>query len=422
MAVASVATGGVVLNLIDTPGYPDFVGELRAGLRAADAALFVVSASDGVDAATRALWQECAALGTPRAVAVTKLDVARADIEGTVAAVPGGVRRGRDAALPAGPLRRRPSTGNLGLLTRQVYACTGGERVLTAAGPEHEALLETHRGALIEAIIQESEDDTLLDRYLGGEEVDVDTVIADLLTAVCRGAFYPVVPVSTESGVGLGELLHLFAAAFPPPTDRPLPTAMTPAGRALPPLRCDPDAPAGRGGGAHDQRPVRRRGSASSACSAARCAPTRWCTCPATSPASPGTRSRGTATTTRTSASGRSSSPLGDALRPKPEALAGDLCVVAKLSRAETDGHPQQQGLPRRRRAVGAARPAAARRDPRRDQVRRGQARRRAAAAGGRGPDDAAGAQRRDPPGRALDDGPGPRRRRCSSGCASATP
>ena len=92
MAVASVATGGVVLNLIDTPGYPDFVGELRAGLRAADAALFVVSASDDVDAATRALWQECAALGTPRAVAVTKLDVARADIEGTVAAVPGGVR------------------------------------------------------------------------------------------------------------------------------------------------------------------------------------------------------------------------------------------------------------------------------------------------------------------------------------------
>ena len=57
LAVASVSHEGVVLNLIDTPGYPDFVGELRAGLRAADAALFVVSAADGVDGATMLLWE-----------------------------------------------------------------------------------------------------------------------------------------------------------------------------------------------------------------------------------------------------------------------------------------------------------------------------------------------------------------------------
>src|SRR5450756_203688 len=74
LAVASVSHQGVVLNLIDTPGYPDFVGELRAGLRAADAALFVISAADGVDGATMLLWEECAAIGMPRAVAVTKLD------------------------------------------------------------------------------------------------------------------------------------------------------------------------------------------------------------------------------------------------------------------------------------------------------------------------------------------------------------
>ena len=114
LAVASVATNGVVLNLIDTPGYPDFVGELRAGLRAADAALFVVSASDGVDAATRALWQECAAVGTPRAVAVTKLDVARADIEGTVALCREAFGDLRPAAVPAGAQRWRPSSATSG--------------------------------------------------------------------------------------------------------------------------------------------------------------------------------------------------------------------------------------------------------------------------------------------------------------------
>src|ERR671910_217862 len=82
--VALVGHAGHRITLLDTPGSPDFVGELRAGLRAADAALFVVSAVNGVDATTVQLWEECAAVGMPRAVVITQLDRARADVEDAV--------------------------------------------------------------------------------------------------------------------------------------------------------------------------------------------------------------------------------------------------------------------------------------------------------------------------------------------------
>ena len=80
--VPLTAGGGdtaVKINLLDTPGYADFVGDLRAGLRAADCVLFVVSASEGVDGSTKALWQECEAVGMPRCVVISKLNHPRAD-------------------------------------------------------------------------------------------------------------------------------------------------------------------------------------------------------------------------------------------------------------------------------------------------------------------------------------------------------
>src|SRR3954465_13745553 len=84
LAVAPLVHRGTKVNLVDTPGYADFVGELRAGLRAADCALFVLAANEGVDEGTRQLWRECNAVGMPRAVVVSKLDHARADVDSAV--------------------------------------------------------------------------------------------------------------------------------------------------------------------------------------------------------------------------------------------------------------------------------------------------------------------------------------------------
>lgn len=237
----------MTINLLDTPGYPDFVGELRAGLRAADAALFVVSAVDGIDGATRALWAECAAVTMPRAVVITKLDHPRADFAGAVAACQEAFGSGvlpvfLPRALTAG------SGGQLvGLLTgRVVEYAKGARRELAPVeldGADAEA-----RGALIEGIIAESEDEGLLDLYLGGEEIDPKKLLDDSETAIARGSFHPVLPFARMNGglpVGSIELLDMMVDAFPSPAEHPLPPMTRCDGSDCPPLEltADPDGP-----------------------------------------------------------------------------------------------------------------------------------------------------------------------------------
>ena len=336
LAVASVSYDGLVLNLIDTPGYPDFVGELRAGLRAADAALFVISAADGVDSATMSLWEECAAIGMPRAVAVTKLDAGRADFEDTVAICQRVFGEGVLALYL--PLHGDDDViiGNLGLLSRQIYDYSSGRRVARAAEAEHRELIEGNRSDLIEAIIQESEDDTLLDRYLSGEEIDLEVVASDLLTAVSRGRFHPVIPVSTQTGVGTVELLHLLTAAFPAPTQHPLPAATTPQGDPLAPLECDPDGPLVAEVVRTTSDPYVGRVSVVRVFSGTLRPDSVLHVSGHLARFVGREQLEGHAGHDDDERVGLLSSPLGDQLRPKPMAIAGDLCVVAKLTKAET--------------------------------------------------------------------------------------
>jgi len=160
LSVCPLRWDNVVVNLLDTPGYPDFTGELRAGLRAADAALFVVSAADDIDPITVSLWEECAALGTPRAVVVTKLDVARTSLAASVAAcqrVFGG-RDGQDALplhLTVDGAGENVPEALAGLLTRTVYDYSAGfpaKESPVDASTAVDGDLESERAALIEAI------------------------------------------------------------------------------------------------------------------------------------------------------------------------------------------------------------------------------------------------------------------------------
>jgi elongation factor G len=244
LSLAPVVVDGVKINFLDTPGYADFVGDLRAGLRAADAALFVVSAVDGIDGGTQMLWEECAAVNMPRAVVVTRLDHPRADFDGLVSACQTAFGEGvMPLDVPVRDSDGQPM-GFIDLIGEVVHDYTSGSRVDRAPGGEETEVVEASRGTLIEGIIAESEDETLMDRYLGGEHIDVDILTTDLEKAVARGSFYPVVGTAGEAnGFGAAEVLELVLRGFPAPAEHPLPAVTTPTGQARPALSCDPDGP-----------------------------------------------------------------------------------------------------------------------------------------------------------------------------------
>jgi elongation factor G len=237
LALAPLLHDGIKVNLIDTPGYADFVGELRAGLRAADCALFVIAACEGVDEPTKSLWQECSQVGMPRAVVITKLDHARANYDNALA---GAQSAFGDKVLP---LYLPAGDGLIGLLSQKQYIYSDGKRTTRAPDAAYADQIEEKRGTLIEGIIEESEDETLMERYLGGEEIEQSILIEDLESAVARGSFFPVIPVCSGTGVGTLELLEVATSGFPSPLEHQLPEVFTPQGAPRKNLARDPNAP-----------------------------------------------------------------------------------------------------------------------------------------------------------------------------------
>jgi elongation factor G len=314
LGVATIEHADHRITLLDTPGSPDFVGELRAGLRAADSALFVVSAVNGVDAATVQLWEECAAVGMPRAVVISQLDRARADVDDAVRLCQLLLGEG---VYPVHLVDRGPDGSVRGLVNLLEP---------DADAPEADRL----RSELIEGIIGESEDEALMERYLAGDQLVQADLIADLETAVARAHFHPVLCAAPLTGVGIADLLELIVSGFPCPTEHGCPPASRPEGAATSSLECDPDGPlvaevvktttdpyVGRvslvrvfSGTLRPDIPVHVSGH--------------------------GMADRGHPDHDTDERIGALTSPLGAALRPVPSCPAGDICAVARLASAET--------------------------------------------------------------------------------------
>ena len=331
LTLAPISHGGIKVNLLDTPGYADFTGDLRAGLRAADSALFAVPATEGVDGLTRMLWEECARVRMPRAVVITKIDHQRADFEAALAAC-------RDAFgeavaplyLPVAEADGSGIRGLIGLLSQKLFDYSGSGRTEGPVATAHREQTETLRGELIEGIIQESEDETLMDRYLSGEEIDPKVLIEDLEKAVARGSFYPVLAVSSPRGIGMAELLEVMTQAFPSPEEHPLPSVTTLDGTAVTGLACDPAGPLLAEVVKTTSDPYVGRVSLVRVFSGTLRADA------AVHVSGHGRADQGHADHDTDERIGALTCPLGKQQRNITEAVAGDICAVAKLGTAET--------------------------------------------------------------------------------------
>jgi elongation factor G len=303
LALVPLAWQDCKINLLDAPGYADFAGEMHAALHAAEAALLVVSATDPVSAPTLALWRECRAAGLPTAVVLTHLNAVRVRLDEVLATLQEALGEGHpdtvlqlyDTALRDGRL-----LGSVELLSGRRY----GE-------PGDLPALDADRGHLVEAIA--GEDDTLLERYVAGEELDTEALAGALRREFLAGAVHPVVATAppaepTGGAPGAAELLDLIAAVFPSPLDR---------SDDLPP--CDPGAPLAAQIIHSGEDPYVGRLSLARVWSGT--------VRPDTAVHVPGGADEKITAL---------SCPFGKQQRPVPLALAGDLVCLAKLSAART--------------------------------------------------------------------------------------
>ncbi len=207
------------INLIDTPGYADFAGDVDAALSVADLAVLVVSAVDGVEVGTEACWAKCAQLGIPRLIFVTKEDKPRADFRKVLGDMSARFGPGFVALeLPLG--EEEKFHGIADVLSDQGFEYEPDGRHHTEPLPD-DVLDEEHRrhDELVEEIV--AGDDEQLERYLSGEVPSTADLERTLAHEMLDGIEFPVLVGSAANAVGLDRLLDYICDLGCSPADRP---------------------------------------------------------------------------------------------------------------------------------------------------------------------------------------------------------
>jgi len=224
-SLASFHWEGRKVNLIDTPGEPSFVADALAALRVTEGAIFVVNAVLGVEVGTRRLWQRAQELGLSRLIFVNMLDRERADFFRALESLKQAF--GPHAVATEIPIgAEHEVNGVIDLIDMKAYAYEGASRenCTEIAIPAELAELATeYREKLMDEVAEVS--DELMERYLEGEEISHDEIVAALKTGVTDGLIFPVTCGVATKNLAMNRLLDAIVEDLPSPADRGVTTA-----------------------------------------------------------------------------------------------------------------------------------------------------------------------------------------------------
>jgi elongation factor G len=241
-AIAHLTWHDAKINLLDTPGFQDFAGDVYGALRAAEGALLVVGASTGVIVGTELAWHQLRARNLPTLVVVNKMDKENADYWRVLDSFKELSPRPVSIQFPIG--YEAGFKGVVDLLTRKAYEFDQQGRPKEVALPsELAAEVESRRSPLVEAAAET--DDTLLEKYLESGELSDAEVTGALAKGVAAGTIVPVLCTAAGKSIGIGTLLDAIVALLPSPRQAPPVEAVNPRTEQAETLNREPTGPLG---------------------------------------------------------------------------------------------------------------------------------------------------------------------------------
>ena len=218
LSMAPIEWNGVKINVLDAPGYADFIGDLRSGVRAADAVILVVSAVDGVEVQTETAWELAVEANLPRAIFVNKLDRERSDFQATLDQLVAAF--GNQVApfeLPIGA--EAEFKGVADLLHEKADLYPDGPRAEESEWPDDlHAMADPAREKLIEAVAES--DDALIEEYLEEGTLPEEHIVRGAKDGFANARLAPVIVGSAAKAIGIDRLLDFIVEEFPSPLER----------------------------------------------------------------------------------------------------------------------------------------------------------------------------------------------------------